>query len=138
MSSTTITAVLPHGRDIAPWSGWLWGWMSSLGMRTVAFFAAMDDATSRPGGGYSGGPRPDAAQPCNTTGACTPVRCCCLACANVECPYVGSKENFTCPGGVKTYWTCVEGSTKIGCGECAGGSSCFSSPWYCSIWFTIN
>jgi hypothetical protein len=115
-------------------------WISSLGIKLVSFFAqAAGGASSSSRPGSSAASYADAAaQPCNTTGTCTPVRCCCLACADKECPYVGKKSDFTCPGGTKTFWTCTEGSKLIGCGECAGGSSCFDKPWYCSISYEIN
>ncbi|HEX3578248.1 MAG TPA: hypothetical protein VHY33_06760 [Thermoanaerobaculia bacterium] len=115
------------------------GWLLSLGIRLVSFFAQVSDSGA---GETRRSSHEDAAQatPCNTTGNCTRVRCCCLACATVECPYPGSnKADFTCPGGYKTFWTCTDGTAKIGCGECAGGpSSCYVKPWYCSIWWQIN
>ena len=111
-------------------------WLSWLGTGLVSYFAQLGDS----GGGGSNKGEELPVQPCNTDGSCTPVRCCCLACAHVECPYPGSnKADFTCPTGYRTFWTCTEGTEKIGCGECAGGpGSCYIDPWYCSIWWRVN
>jgi hypothetical protein len=113
------------------------GWLSSIGMALLSFFARPDDPPGRPkSGGYGGGTtgRPD---PCK--GPITSIKCCHLACPDRECPYENNRANFKCPEGyIKTYWTCTEGSNTIGCGECASGDSCVDGPWYCSIWFYIE
>jgi hypothetical protein len=96
-------------------------WFSRWGMHLIAYFA-------EGGGGFA----QDCPDPCNQ--AIGPVRCCHLACPHKECPYDGDKSNFQCPEPYhRTFWTCCEGTTLVGCGECACGSNCFSGPWYCSI-----
>jgi hypothetical protein len=104
----------------------------------IAFFAHTDSGSGSSAWLPKGGE--EAQQPCNDgNGGCVPVRCCCLACADVECPFEGNPANFACPpGSFKTYWTCVEMSQTVGCGECASGPSCFDAPWFCSIAFDIN
>lgn len=68
----------------------------------------------------------------------TDDKCCYLA-TNKECPYPGSdKSKYTCPSGyVKHHWTCVEGTSTIGCGECAEvpSDNCWTGPFICSIWW---
>lgn len=100
-------------------------WLSRLGMNLVARFA---DG----GGGYGyGSTRPE---PCK--GPVTPIRCCFLACPDRQCPYEGDPANYTCPDGYqRSYWTCCEGGTLVGCGECSTGESCGDGPFYCSIAF---
>jgi len=102
------------------------GRFSRLGIGLLAYFA------DGGGGGGSGAVAPLAADPQIGQG------CCGLA-THTECAYTGSKSNFTCPSGsTKTYWICGSGSTAKGCGECAGGPSCFQSPWTCSIWWDLS
>ena len=69
-------------------------------------------------------------------------KCCTLAYADQECPYVGDKKNFKCPPGYyKTSWPCTEGTRTVYCGECANQpedashDSCYSYPIACSIWY---
>ena len=108
------------------------GWFPWLGMNLLSFFA---DAGSGSGSGYKNEPAPGT--PCNQP--ITPVKCCFLACPNTECQYEGNKSNYSCPGGFqKQYWFCCEGTTQIGCGECATGSSCGAGPWACSIWWVTG
>jgi hypothetical protein len=110
----------------SPWSAPL-RWLSRWGMNLVMYFA---DA----GGG---GLAQECLNPCNQP--ITQVRCCHLACPHTECPYDGDKWNFKCPEPYqRTMWTCLDGSTMVGCGECACGSSCGSRPWYCSIAFDLG
>lgn len=132
MTTTHLDATIgwPDAADDRPR---LLQWISAFGMHLVSYFAQAADSPYT-----SGGRDATAVQPCNTDGHCTRVRCCCLACADTQCPYEGSPADFTCPGGVKTFWTCREGTSVIGCGECAGGDSCFDKPWYCSIAYVIN
>jgi hypothetical protein len=66
---------------------------------------------------------------------------CCVLATHIECPYSGSKANFNCgpfPGTAPQYWVCGSGTAQKGCGECAGGGSCWSGPWSCSIWWDVN
>lgn len=97
-------------------------WLSRMGMRLIVYFA-------EGGGGLAANKPPECAEHMG------PVKCCFLACPETECPYDGSRDNFTCPEGyTKTAWTCCDGSTLIGCGECSG-DTCVEGPFYCSIWF---
>lgn len=72
----------------------------------------------------------------------TDDKCCALVKEN-ECPYTGSKSNYTCPSGyTKFCWMCCEGSSKIGCGECIKQASNPTDCWdatdenaACSIWW---
>src|SRR4051812_3687311 len=51
-------------------------------------------------------------------------KCCNLARKDNECSFSGAKSNYTCPPGyIKHCWVCTEGTTQIGCGECAVASS---------------
>jgi hypothetical protein len=67
--------------------------------------------------------------------------CCDLA--HPSGPWCGGKPNiagvgWSCPRGyTKTYWTCSQGCSILGCYECAGGSSCYDAPWYCSNYGVI-
>ena len=65
-------------------------------------------------------------------------KCCGLARLDHECHWVGSKANYTCPQGYnRQWWYCCEGTQQIACGECTPGSTCWSGPWECSIfWYT--
>ena len=110
--------------DTSPWRAPL-RWFSRWGMNLIAYFSDV-------GGG--GGFAEECLNPCNEQ--IGPVRCCHLACPHTECPYEGDKSNFTCPAPYqKTAWTCCDGSTLVGCGECACGPTCFDDPWFCSIAF---
>lgn len=101
-------------------------WLTRWGMDLIAYFADV-------GGG--GGSANDCPNECDATFD-PKIRCCNLACPLTPCPYEGDPSNFTCPEPYqKTAWTCCEGSTMVGCGECACGGDCFQSPWYCSIAF---
>jgi hypothetical protein len=62
--------------------------------------------------------------------------CCGLASKRL-CSYTVSRDRFYCPSGyTRTVWSCRTGSGQlVWCGECASGSSCYDSPFYCSIWF---
>lgn len=101
-------------------------WLFRWGMNLVAYFA-------EGGGGFA----QQCPNPCNQS--IGSVRCCHLACPHTECPYEGDKSNFQCPEPYqKTSWTCCEGTTLVGCGECACGNNCFSGPWYCSIAFEVG
>jgi hypothetical protein len=66
-------------------------------------------------------------------------KCCALARPDKECTYTGYKDKYTCPSGYKAvWWTCCQGSQMVACGECAGGSTCYASPFYCSIWWDVG
>ncbi|MEU5108141.1 MULTISPECIES: hypothetical protein [unclassified Streptomyces] len=66
---------------------------------------------------------------------CQNSPCCSLAKCN-QCSYSVNKERYTCPSGYnRRTWSCVKGSNRYYCGECAKGSDCWSGPFACSIWF---
>ncbi|MFO0960013.1 MAG: LysM domain-containing protein [Isosphaeraceae bacterium] len=71
----------------------------------------------------------------------TDGKCCSLARMDNECQHpAGDKGAYTCPPGyVRQFWTCLEGSRTIGCGECAKAPStaCWVGPFDCSIWWYI-
>ena len=96
-------------------------WFPALAMKLVAFFSDV---------GYGGG-----TETCTGNPNCRfqEVRCCFLACANIECPHTGT--DFSCPPPYKkTFWTCFEGTKQIACGECTcTGTSCAQGPFGCSI-----
>jgi hypothetical protein len=68
---------------------------------------------------------------------------CCHLIKDNECPYSGSKSQYTCPSGyVKFAWACCEGGQIIGCGECIQAASNPTTCWdadsantACSIWW---
>jgi hypothetical protein len=95
---------------------------------------------------------PEAAAPGTTPVAPTPLttitdeKCCHLARKDKECQYNGAKSNWICPEGyVKQHWDCMEGTRRIGCGECvkSPAHSCYYSDstdtsgdtFACSIWW---
>lgn len=123
----------PDDRHASPF-----GWLSSLGMALLSFFARPDERRAQPGrlirvSEATG----ECKDPCK--GPITNIKCCYLACPDRQCPYDGSGSNFKCPPGYnKTYWECTLATTKWGCGECACGADCGSGPWYCSIAFEIS
>jgi hypothetical protein len=67
---------------------------------------------------------------------CQGSPCCSLARCN-QCSYSGNnKSTYVCPGGYnKVSWSCMSGSRKVICGECAAGPNCYQGPWACSIWY---
>jgi len=105
------------------------GWLPRLGMNLLSFFA---DTGIGGGSAYASDTGPGV--PC--IGPITQVKCCFLACPSTEFEYEGNKSNYSCPDGFqKQYWFCCEGTTQIGCGECASGNDCGAGPWNCSIWW---
>lgn len=66
---------------------------------------------------------------------CQGSPCCSLAKCNM-CSYQVNKDRYTCPSGYnRRTWSCVTGSNRYYCGECASGSTCYDGPFACSIWF---
>jgi hypothetical protein len=63
---------------------------------------------------------------------------CCFLATNVECQWVGSKSDFTCPPGYhRHWWYCCEGTQQIACAECTNlPDSCWvGDQFVCSIWW---
>ncbi|MGW5679454.1 hypothetical protein ACWEV4_30985 [Streptomyces sp. NPDC003860] len=66
---------------------------------------------------------------------CQNSPCCALAKCNM-CSYAVNKDRYTCPSGYnRRTWSCVKGSSRFYCGECAKGATCYDGPFACSIWF---
>lgn len=66
---------------------------------------------------------------------CQGSPCCSLASCTI-CNYAVAKDRYTCPSGYKrTYWTCTTGGRTYGCGECSKGTSCWTGPFACSVWY---
>ena len=101
----------------------MWDWIRQIVEAIRALIRAIMAIFSRHGGG---GPVGD-------------YRCCHLA-TNTECNWTIVKSNYTCPEGFhRTFWYCMDGTQKIGCGECSqSATSCWQGPWQCSIFWLAS
>ncbi|QKW34522.1 hypothetical protein HUT06_11200 [Actinomadura sp. NAK00032] len=109
-----------HGEAAEPRSdrrGFL-GWAGRVGMGAVGVAAGVT-ALQQPGE------------------AAVKWRCCNLYFGNPNCP-ISSTGNPYCRKGTMRVWYCCSGSRKYACGECTGGSSCGSGPFYCSAGWVVR
>ncbi|MBO2459001.1 hypothetical protein [Actinomadura violacea] len=93
------------------------GWMGKIGVGAVGVAAGIG-ALQKPA-------------------AAATWRCCNLAFGQPNCP-INSSGSAYCRKGSMKVWYCCTGSRKYACGECTGGSSCGSGPFYCSAGWTVR
>ena len=114
--------------------------LSSIGTELVSLFALPNDNTTE-------GASEIQSEKTLTTGLVNePMPDCCSLYYNIdlhperECPYEGSKSEYTCPEGFyQQYWTCVEGTRIAACAECTESQeTCWEGDFHCSIWWWVG
>lgn len=115
-------------------------WLSNIGTGLLSLFALPTDNATKD---------LSEAHPENTLAvglANEPIPDCCSLYYDIDaeperqCPYEGSKREYTCPEGYyQQYWTCVEGTRIAACAECTQNQeTCWIGDFHCSIWWWVG